>query len=63
MNEKKSNRLRDVPLWRLLVALADVENTVGPNSSTARTLASEIRERLKPARPAPAEREGADHAR
>jgi len=40
-------RLSDLPLWRLLVLLADTERTVGPGSSTARTLAAEITRRLR----------------
>jgi hypothetical protein len=38
--------LGDLPLWRLLVALDDAERTAGPDSSTARTLARIIREKL-----------------
>ncbi len=40
-------RLSDLPLWRLLVALDDAERTVGADSSTARTLARIIQERLR----------------
>jgi hypothetical protein len=40
-------RLRDLPLWRLLVALDDAERTTGPNSPTTRVLARHVRERLR----------------
>jgi hypothetical protein len=40
-------RLSDLPLWRLLVALDDVERAVGPQSQTARTLARAVQERLR----------------
>jgi hypothetical protein len=35
-----------LPLWRLIVLLADVERTVGPDSETAREVARMIAERL-----------------
>lgn len=44
-------RLADLPLWRLLVALADAEQVAGPDSPTARALASEITRRLNQPRP------------
>jgi hypothetical protein len=40
-------RLSDLPLWRLLVALDDVERTTGADSPTARILARAIRDRLR----------------
>lgn len=40
-------KLRDLPLWRLLVALDDAERVAGPESPTARVLAREIQRRLK----------------
>jgi hypothetical protein len=40
-------RLSDLPLWRLLVALDDAERVAGPNSPTARALARAVRERLR----------------
>jgi hypothetical protein len=46
-------RLRDLPLWRLLVALDDAERTVGASSPTARALARAIQERLRRERRAP----------
>lgn len=45
-------RLNDLPLWRLLVELDDVERTVGPDSDTARLLARLIQERLRSGRQA-----------
>lgn len=39
-------RLDQLPLWRLLVALADAERVAGPDSPTARALAREINHRL-----------------
>ena len=43
----RPERLTDLPLWRLLVLLADTERTIGPDSETARTVASEIGRRLR----------------
>jgi hypothetical protein len=43
-------QLSDLPLWRLIVALADAEREAGPGSSTARTLARAVRERLRQGR-------------
>jgi hypothetical protein len=43
----KKTTLRDLPLWRLIVALDDAERSVGSGSSTARALANAIRERLR----------------
>ncbi len=40
-------RLEDLPLWRLLVELDDVERTVGADSPTARLLSRLIQERLR----------------
>jgi hypothetical protein len=56
-------RLRDLPLWRLIVALDDVERTVGPASPTARALARAVQERLRQARAAtPPQGEEVTHA-
>jgi hypothetical protein len=44
---RETATLRDLPLWRLIVALDDAERSVGPGSSTARALADAIRERLR----------------
>jgi hypothetical protein len=50
--------LRDLPLWRLIVALDDAERTAGPSSGTARVLARALRARLAEGRtPAPPARE------
>ena len=40
-------RLDDLPLWRLLVALADAEREAGPDSETARVLTRAVREKLR----------------
>ncbi len=40
-------RLRDLPLWRLLVALDDAERVAGPDSPDARALARAVQERLR----------------
>jgi hypothetical protein len=42
-----AGRLTDLPVWRLIVALADAERTCGPSSSTVRTLARALEERLR----------------
>jgi hypothetical protein len=56
-------RLADWPLWRLLVALDDAERTTGPNSSTTRTLARLVSDRLRQERaPEPSLRQEATHA-
>jgi hypothetical protein len=39
--------LSDLPVWRLIVALADAERTCGPDSSTVRALARALRARLR----------------
>jgi hypothetical protein len=39
--------LRDLPLWRLLVALADAERAFGPADQTTRDLAAVVQERLR----------------
>jgi hypothetical protein len=57
----RPQRLADLPLWRLLVALDDAERTAGPDSATARVLARHIRDRLRQERLAP--REGVRHER
>jgi hypothetical protein len=43
--------LDDLPLWRLLVALDDAEQTLGPHASTTRTLAAVVQRRLRRERP------------
>jgi hypothetical protein len=47
MNTIPHPRLRDLPLWRLLVALDDAERTAGPSSPTARALARAVLEKLQ----------------
>jgi hypothetical protein len=49
-----AERLADLPLWRLLVLLADLEREAGPTSPDARLVARLIEKRLR--------REGARHA-
>lgn len=39
-------RIDELPLWRLLVALADAEKVAGADSGTARALAREVSRRL-----------------
>jgi hypothetical protein len=46
----RPTRLRDIPLWRLLVALSDAERETGPSSPTTRLLARHIQERLRASR-------------
>ena len=46
MSAKQSHSLRDLPLWRLLVALADAERTLGTADPTTRTIARAVQERL-----------------
>jgi hypothetical protein len=36
-----------LPVWRLIVMLDDAERVTGPDSSTTRTLARLVRERLR----------------
>lgn len=43
-------RLSEMPLWRLLVALDDAERVAGPDSPTARALATAVQERLRKSR-------------
>jgi len=38
--------LRDLPLWRLLVALADAERVFGPTHRTTRRFAEAVQDRL-----------------
>jgi hypothetical protein len=40
-------RLAEMPLWRLLVLLADIEREVGASSPTARVITRLIRDRLR----------------
>ena len=44
------DRIEDMPLWRLLVLLDDLEREVGPSSSTTRQVARLVQERLKTGR-------------
>jgi hypothetical protein len=39
-------QFRDLPLWRLLVALADAERAFGPTHPTTRRIAEVVQERL-----------------
>jgi hypothetical protein len=41
-----SPQLHDLPLWRLLVALADAERAFGPASPVTRRIADALRKRL-----------------
>jgi len=61
MDEKPPQppRLCDLPLWRLLVALADAERAFGPTNLTTLRLAEAVRKRLADQAAAP---EGAPHA-
>jgi hypothetical protein len=54
-------KLSELPLWRLLVALDDAERTAGPHSSTARTLARVVQERLRGERPTRTPRQEVRH--
>jgi hypothetical protein len=47
-------RLSDLPLWRLLVALDDAERVAGPDSDTVHALARAVQERLRSSRSTPA---------
>ena len=40
-------RLRDLPLWRLLVLLDDAEREVGPDSPTVKLIARVVKDRPK----------------
>jgi len=40
-------QLRDLPLWRLLVALADAERAFGPTDPMTRNIARTVEERLR----------------
>jgi hypothetical protein len=42
-----TERLAEMPLWRLLVLLADVEREIGAGSPTARLVARLVCERLR----------------
>jgi hypothetical protein len=46
-------RLAEMPLWRLLVLLADIEREIGPASPTARLIARLVSERLRDDTPPP----------
>jgi hypothetical protein len=52
MNAKTSNRQRliDMPTWRLIVLLDDLEREVGADSQSARVVARHISERLRNSR-------------
>jgi hypothetical protein len=39
--------VREIPLWRLLVALDDAERTLGADSDTVSILTAEIQRRLR----------------
>jgi hypothetical protein len=41
-----SPTLHDLPLWRLLVALADAERAFGPTNPVTRRIADALRKRL-----------------
>lgn len=43
-------RLSDLPLWRLLVALDDAERSAGADSPTVRVLARAVQDRLRGSR-------------
>jgi hypothetical protein len=45
--KKQSPRLQDLPLWRLLVALADAERAFGVDHATTLAIASAVKERLR----------------
>ena len=47
MNNSPPNRLSEMPLWRLLVLLADLEREIGAKSPTARLVARLVSERLR----------------
>lgn len=46
-NHGPPNRLDDMPLWRLLVLLVDLEREVGASAPTTRLVARIIKERLE----------------
>jgi hypothetical protein len=56
MHAHQPRRLTDLPLWRLLVALADAERVSGPDAPGTRELAEAVRVKLReenaPKRPA-----------
>jgi hypothetical protein len=45
--ESTPERLDEMPLWRLLVLLNDLEREVGPASPTSRLVARLVSERLR----------------
>jgi hypothetical protein len=51
MSTPSPQRLSDLPLWRLLVALDDAERVAGPGSPTVRALTRAVQERLRRERP------------
>ncbi len=53
-SDTSPERLADMPLWRLLVLLADVEREIGASSSTARVIARLVNEKLRGAPQKPA---------
>jgi hypothetical protein len=61
-NSPATERLNDMPLWRLLVLLADLEREVGPSTPTARVVTRLINERLRGEKPVPATERGPRHA-
>jgi hypothetical protein len=46
-------RLKDEPLWKLLVMLDDVERSLGPGSDTARCFVRLIEDRMRQERRQP----------
>jgi len=48
-------KLSDLPLWRLLVCLDDIERTAGPDSETAKALSRIILARLRGRKTSPAD--------
>lgn len=61
----ESPQLADIPLWRLLVYLDDIERSIGAESESAQLLAAEIQRRLRSGHHVngSAKRKGAIHAR
>ena len=51
-------RLAEMPLWRLLVLLADIEREFGASTPTAHLIARLVDERLRRAAPKPPAAEG-----
>jgi hypothetical protein len=47
MDAISTDRLTEMPLWRLLVLLADAEREIGPSCPTSRLIARLVNERLR----------------